>query len=204
MDYEKLAPKEVVNKTIDALKERGIRAEFVNNGEEALGRLKDLIPDGAEIMTGSSTTLDQIGFVDLLKSKNHPWENLKDAIVAEKDPAKQAKLRKQSVTADYFLGSVHAITQSGEIITASASGSQLPSYAFASDNVIWVASTNKIVPTFEDGMKRIREYVYPLEDKRMKSLGFPGSFISKLLIIEREMMPNRKLTLILVNEKLGF
>lgn len=202
--YDILASKQAVNETIKALKTRGISAEFVQTGADALKRLKELIPAGAELMTGGSTTLVQIGFVDLLKSKKHPWKNLKDEILAEKDEAKQVGLRKKSVTSEYFLGSVHAVAQTGEIVVASASGSQLPSYAFSSDNVIWTVGAQKITPDLESAIKRVREYCLPLEDARMKKEGYPGSTIGKLLIFEREIMPNRKITLIFINEKLGF
>lgn len=186
-----------------ALESRGIKAELAENKEAALERLKKIIPAGAEVMTGGSTTLEQIGFVGLLKSGKHPWKNLKDEILAEKDPAKQAELRKRSVTSEYFLGSVHAVTETGEIVVASATGSQIPSYSFTSENVIWVLGTQKIVPNLELGLKRVREHSYPLEDRRMKSIGFGGSAIGKILIFEREIM-ERKITLIFVNEKLGF
>ncbi len=204
MDYEKLAPTESVAKTIEALEKRGIKAEFVNTKEEALSRLTELIPAGAELMTAGSTTLEQIGFIDILMSKKHKWNNVKDSILSEKDPVKQMELRKRSLSCQYFIGSVHAVTEDGEILVASASGSQIPGYAFASDNVIWIVGTQKIVPALDEAFRRVREYVLPLEDKRMKSIGYPGSTIAKMLIIEREIMPNRKLTLIFVNEKLGF
>lgn len=205
MDYSKAADSEVVNKTIAALKAHNFDAELVETKEAALARVKELIPAGADVMTGSSTTLNEIGFTDYLKSGQHPWKNLKDAIVAEKDPAKQALLRKQSVLSDYFLGSVHAVTEAGETITASASGSQLPSYAFTSKNIIWVVGTQKIVPNLEEGLKRIREYTFPLEDARMKSTGAPGSNLAKMLIQENEpAVMGRKIKLIFVDEKLGF
>lgn len=156
-------------------------------------------------MTAGSTTLMEIGFVDLLKGGRHGWNNLKDGILAEKDTMRQSVLRKNSVTADYFVGSVHAVVGgTGEILVASASGSQIPSYAFSSNNVIWIVGAQKLVPTLEEGFKRLREYCLPLEDARMKSTGAPGSFIGKILLFEREGSPNRKMTLIFVNEKLGF
>ena len=114
------------------------------------------------------------------------------------------KLRKNSVTSEYFLGSVHAVAETGEVLIVNATGSSLPSYAFSSDNVIWIVGTQKIVPTLEDGFKRIREYCVPLEDKRMKSVGYSGTTIGKYLIFEREINDNRKIHLIFVNEKLGF
>ncbi len=204
MQYDQLASKEIVEKTIASLKERNINPIFAETKEEAVLKIKELIPAGATIMTGSSTTLNEIGFSDLLVSKNHPWKNLKDAIVEEKDPEKQNRLRRESVLSDYFLGSVHAVTQDGEVWTASASGSQIPSYAFTSPNVIWVVGTQKIVPDSASAADRIKNYVFLLEDKRMKSVGAPGSTIGRWLIFEREIMPNRKVNLIFVNQKVGF
>jgi hypothetical protein len=93
--WVELADKDMVKKTIEALKSRGIQVEFLNNKEDALKRLTEFIPPGVDVMAGSSTTLNEIGFVDLLKSGKHPWNNLKDKIVSEKDPQKQAELRKK-------------------------------------------------------------------------------------------------------------
>jgi L-lactate utilization protein LutC len=204
MKWAELASEDTVKRTRESLEARGIRVEFLQKREEALKRIIDMIPQGAEVMTGSSTTLQEIGFVDLLTSGKHKWNNLKGAIVKEKDSLKQMELRKRSITAEYFLGSVHAVTQSGEVIVVSNTGSQLPSYAYSSNNVVWVVGAQKIVLDMEDGMKRVREYCLPLEDNRMKRAGFRGSAIGKILIFERETLPKRTVTLIFVNEKLGF
>src|SRR3989344_2020528 len=203
-NYETLAANEAVSKATKELQKRGIKVEFVNAKEDALKRLKELMPKNSEVMACGSTTLEQIGFVNLLKSKNHPWVNLKDKILAEKDKNKQNELRRLSVTSQYFIGSVHAVSQTGEIVIASASGSQIPSYAFSSDNVIWVVGTHKITKNLNEAIERVRKYCLPLEDKRMKSIGYSCSTIGKLLIFEREIMPHRKIILIFVNEKLGF
>lgn len=203
MKYDILSSKEIIERTINSVKNRGINVEFVDTKEKALEKLKELIPDGAELMTGGSTTLEEIGFISLLQTKKHKWKNLKDEILAEKDETKQAELRKKSVTSEYFIGSVHAVVETGEILIASASGSQIPSYVFSSNNVIWVVGVQKIVPTIEEAFLRIRNYCLPLEDKRMKKRGYSGSTIGKILIFEREILP-RKITLIFVNEKLGF
>ncbi len=204
MKYETLVSKSAIKNAMDAVKQRGITPELVDTKEDALMRLKELIPSGAEINMGTSTTLNEIGFIDLLKSGEHPWKNWKDIILAEKDEEKQMELRRRSVLSEYFLGSVHAIAETGEMVIASGSGSQLPAYIYTSNNVIWVAGTKKIVPTLNDAIKRVREYSLPLENARMKRQGYSGSTIGKLLIFEREINPARKLTLILVNEKLGF
>ena len=207
MIFNTLVSKAVQGKTKEAVQQRGISVELIGSKENALARLQELIPSGSTVMTGGQTTLTQIGFDDLLISKKHPWKNLKDDILAERDPVKQGMLRKQSILADFFLGSVHAITENGEIVIASATGSQLPSYVFTSQNVIWVVGAQKITPTLEIAIKRVKEYVFPLEDKRMKSVYGPnsGSMIGKLLIFENEArFLGRKITLLLVNEILGF
>ncbi len=97
---------------------------------------------------------------------------------------------------------MQAIAETGEVIGADASGSRQAFYVFGPPHVIWVAGINKLVPTVEDGLKRLREVALPLEDQRMKRLGAKGSHIGKLVIFERE-QPGR-ITLVLAGEPLGF
>jgi len=203
MDYGRMPNQDTVTRTIAALKARNIFVDLVENKEQALAKLKSLIPEGGQVMTGGSATLEQIGFIDLLKSGRHPWLNLKNEIFSEKDPAKQAELRKKSVLAEHFVASVHAIAETGETVVASFSGSQIPSFAFTSNHVIWVAGAQKIVPTLEDAMRRVREYCLPHEDQRMKSIGGAGSAIGMLLVFERLTLPQRRIDLILINESVG-
>jgi L-lactate utilization protein LutC len=204
INYTELATSEQVQQTIVAVQSRGIKVHLVDTPTQALEKIHELVPTGSDLMTGGSQTLRHIGLEELLTSKNHAWNNLKDAILAENNPDKQGKLRAQSTLAQYFLGSVHAIAETGEILIASGSGSQIPSYAFSSKNVIWVAGTQKIVPTLDAALKRVREYALPEEDKRMKTLGYPGSAITKLLIVEAEpAMLQRNVNLILVKHLVG-
>lgn len=203
MNYETLPPEETIAKTAEAIKRRGIEVIIVNDGKEALEKIKNLIPENATVMNGSSTTLEEIGFTEYLRSGKHPWENLHQPILQEQDPRKKAKLTRQALLADYFLGSINAIAQTGELVAADASGSRVGAYPFAAGKVILVSGINKIVPTFEDAIKRVREYVYPLENERAKKAYGMESMIGKMLLIEKEMFPQRTY-LILVKEKLGF
>jgi hypothetical protein len=200
--WERLPNQETVDEVIRALNARGFKAEVVPDRKAALERVRALIPDGADVMAGSSTTLEEIGLVRVLATGDHPWNNLKAGIVAEKDREKQMELRRMATFADYFLGSVHAITTKGEMVAGSASGSQLAAYAFGGKNLIIVAGTNKITQDLDEGLLRLREHSVPLEDRRMKGLGFPGTYLSKIFIYEGEMQ--RNVHVILVNEKLGF
>ena len=200
--WERLPDKETVEETIRALNAHGFMAELVPDRRAALDRIGALIPDGAEVMTGSSKTLEEIGLISALASGDHRWNNLKAQIVAEKDREKQMTLRRMATFADYFLGSAHAITTKGQMVAGSASGSQIGAYAFGGKNLIIVAGTNKITGDLNEALLRLREHSTPLEDQRMKGLGFPGTYLSKILIYEGE--KQRNVHVILVNEKLGF
>jgi hypothetical protein len=205
MDYSTLATKEVVDRTILALNSKNINAILIRNKTEAFNQIKELIPVGVSIMNGSSKTLEQIGFIDYLKSGNHGWNNLHANILAETDPAKQAILRQQSVLSDFYLGSVHALTETGEFVIGSNSGSQLPHIVFTSPNLIFVVSTKKIVPTLTEAMNRLEKYVVPLEDQRVKETGSPGTALNKIVIFKGENPKlGRKISMILVEDDLGF
>jgi L-lactate utilization protein LutB len=205
MNYTTLASEESVTTTTQGLQDRGIESIVVDNGAAALEKIKELIPQGSSVMNGSSRTLEQIGYVNYLKSGQHGWNNLHEAILAEKDHAQQAKLRRQALLSDYYLGSVHAVAETGEFIIASNTGSQLSHVVYSSPNVIFIVSTQKIVPTLNDAMKRLEEHVFPLENQRMMDAYGMGSNISKVVTFKKEApSTGRKVRMILVQEKLGF
>jgi L-lactate utilization protein LutB len=205
MDYTTLKPRAEVEKVITNLKERNIEGFYVETKEDALNKIKEWIPAGASVMNGSSTTLQEIGYIDYLKSGQHGWNNLHEKILAEKDQAKQAKLRRESVLSDYYLGSVHALSEAGELVIASNTGSQMPHIVYTSPNLIFVVSTEKIMPTLEDAQKRLVEHVVPLEDKRMMAAYKTGTRLSKELIFNYETPFNkRNIRVLFVNERAGF
>ncbi len=204
MDYSKVPNNETIEKTICELKNHRIDVILVDTKEQALKEISKNIPEGSKIMNGSSTTLIQIGFSDLLKSGNHKWKNLHEDILKESDRSKQSDLRRKSITeADYFLCSVNAITEDGKLVAVDASGSRVGALPFAAKNVLIIAGANKIVPNIEGAFDRIKNYVINLENERaMKVYGVKSS-LNKWIIIEKESAPNR-IKLILVKESLGF
>lgn len=205
MRYTALADPKTVELVTKNLIDRGYEVINVKDRVEALEKIKSIIPAGASVINGSSVTLEEIGFVEYLKSGKHGWKNLHGEILAESDRTKQSILRKQATLSDYYLGSVHGLAENGEFVIASNTGSQLPHIVFNSANLIFVVGAQKIVPTLDDALKRIEEYVYPLEDKHMKDKYGVGSMVSKIVIFKHENpFLGRKIRFILVNEKLGF
>ena len=203
MDYNTIPNDAALAETVQNMQGRAFDVSVVDTREQALDAIIKMIPQGATVMNGSSTTLQEIGFVDYLQKNEHDWQNMHTSLLAEKDPAKQRDLRRASVTADYFLGSVNAIAQTGELVAADATGSRISAYVFPARHVIIVSGTNKIVPTLADALARVRKHVYNLEDERAKKAYGFGTSLGKLVIIEKEALPHR-LTVILVKEKLGF
>lgn len=202
MDFGKPAGEKELRETVANLKQNNFKVIVVENRQQALEALKQAIPKEATVMNGSSTTLQEIGFIDYLKTKPQGWKNLHEGILEEKDKEKAALLRRQAILADYFLASPNAVTQTGELVALDASGSRTGAMPFAARNLVLVAGTQKIVPDVPEALKRIKEYVFPLENVRANKVYGVDTSYGKTVIMHKD-KPGRT-TVILVKEKLGF
>lgn len=203
--YDKLASEETLKKTKESLLGKGYEVSLVSQKEEALTKIKEIIPEGSSITNGSSVTLEQIGFMDLLEKGEHKWNDWHRKITAENDQAKRTLLRKEATFSDFYLGSVHALTSEGEFVIGSNTASQLPSIVYSSQNLIFVVSTKKIVSNLSEAMDRLEKYVVPLEDTHMKEKYGSGTALNKIVIFKGESSySSRKIHFILITEDLGF
>src|SRR3989338_2042875 len=200
--WTKLATQEVIEKTIKSRKANGISAEVIDSGKEALKRALELIPEGAEVMNTSSRTVDSIGLAKEI-NESAKFKSVKNELNKLNRETDNLKMQKLGAAPEYILGSVHAVTQDGKVIIASNTGSQLPAYSYGSPNVIWIVGSQKIVKDLDEGLKRIYDYVLKKESERMMGLYGRPSNVSKLLIINKEVKPER-LRMIIVKEILGF
>lgn len=180
-----------------------MRVVVVESADDALSTIRQIIPAGAEVMHGSSTTLIEIGFTDLLVSRDHPWISLHDRINAENDAKKRADIRRFSITAEYFLSSANAVSVSGELVACDMSGSRTGAWPYGAKLLVIVAGVNKIVPTLEDAFRRVREYVYPLESARAMRVYGISSRIGKCAILAFGGIEGR-ITVILIRVRLGY
>jgi len=194
---------QIVEKTAEAVRSRGIRVLVAEDGDEALSLIRNLIPPGSEVMNGSSTTLIEIGYQDFVDSGKSGWKDLHAAVISENDAGKRAELRRESVSAEYFLSGANAIAQTGEIVACDATGSRVGAWPFAAKNLIIVSGINKIVPFLPDAILRVWEYAFRLEDARARKATGAPSIIGKCVILAHERNPGR-VTLILVRESLGY
>ncbi len=189
------ASDESINKTVVALAKNGVQA-FAFDSKEALKvKLFELLPPKAEVMAMTSVTLDTLGISEEISTK---YESVKTKLkLLDKKSQRQT-----GSTADYSIGSVHAVTQNGEILIASATGSQLSAYAYSSGKIIWVVGTQKIVKNIDEGFKRIYEHCFPLENVRSKKVYGVESKVGKILIINSEV--SERLTILFLKQNIGF
>lgn len=185
------------------MKERNFEVEIVVNKKAALEAIKNSLPNGAEVMTGSSITLKEIGLMDYLSSKESKVISLQEKINQENDEAKRQDLRRQSLAAEYFIASVNAVTEDGILVAVDATGSRVGAMPFAAKKLIIVVGAQKVTKNVEEAMQRIREYVFPKESARAMAVYGMGSMFGKWVIFEREAFAGR-VKVILVEEKLGF
>jgi len=189
--------------TVSNLEDRGFEVVVVDTAEDALAELKARIPEGASVMNGHSTTLEEIGFADHLTDGDHDWQNLHAEVFDVDDDAERAAARREAQTADYFLGGVNAVAQSGELVAADASGSRVGAYPFAAANLLLVTGVNKVVDDLDAALDRVENVAYPLEDARAKEVYGAPSAIAKQLIYRYENDDDRT-TVVLVREDLGY
>lgn len=202
-NWSELASDESIQKTIAALKANGINAFVVKNKEEAKKKVLELLPKGAEVMDMSSVTIDTMKLPKEIQESGI-YNSVKNKLAKMDRKTQGLEMQRIGAAPEYAVGSVHAVTQDGKVIIASNTGSQLPAYAYGASHVIWVVGVQKIAANLDEGIKRIYEYVLPLESERVKkAYGMERSNVSKMLIINKENAEGR-LTLILVKEKLGF
>src|SRR3989454_2052091 len=191
-----------VKRTVAALEANGITVLRAPDSATAKRIVLDLIPDAAQVYHGASQTLDVVGITDEI-DKSGRYEPLRPQIWSMDRKTEGDEIRRLGAAPDVMLGSVHAVTETGSLLAASMSGSQLGPYVSGAGRVILVVGTQKIVRDLEEGLLRINEYAYPLEDARAQAAYGIRSAVNKVLVINREITPGR-ITVVLVDQVLGF
>lgn len=200
--FNTLASDERIARVVPALEANNLPAVVVETGEQARHYVLDRLPKGATIFTSNSRTLEMIGLTAEIEQSAH-FQAVRPRLLALRSQGQVREMRKLGASPDVVIGSVHAVTEQGHVLIASGTGSQLASYVYGAQTVIWVVGTQKLVYDLNEGLQRIQEYCYPLEDARVREISGQGSMIGKILLVQREITPGR-ITVVLVKELLGF
>jgi hypothetical protein len=190
-----------IQKVAAALRANNIDARVVDNGEEAKRLVLELIPEGAEVHSGKSKTVVDLGlYKELFESGR--YDSVREHYMNMDRKTHAREIRKLIAAPDYMLGSVQAVTESGDLVIASASASQLGPYASGAGRLILLVGSQKIVRDLDEAMRRIEETAFPYEDALVRERMNISTFIGKVLIIRREWVDGR-ITVILVREPVG-
>jgi L-lactate utilization protein LutC len=199
--YMEQASDTKIEQVAEKIRERNIEVVIVKNGEEARQIVLERIPAGAEVHTGKSKTLKDAGIFDALQEpEKYDWLRTKFMKMDRKTQGRE--IRKLIAAPDFMLGSVQALTEDGILVISSATASQIGPYAATAGKVILVVGSQKIVPDLETAFQRMREHVQPWEEAQTRAAANMGTFVGKILIIEREWIKERT-TVILVREPIG-
>ena len=191
-----------VKRATAALEANGMTVLRAANPAEARRIVLDLLPEGAQVNHGASLSLEVAGIIEAVE-KSGRYEFLRPRIRSMDRKTQADEIRRLGAAPDVMLGSVHAVTETGSLIAASMGGSQLGPYVSGAGRVILVVGTQKIVSDLEEGLRRVNDYAFLLEDARAQLAYGIHSAVNKVLIINREVVPGR-ITVVFVDEVLGF
>ena len=201
-DFTQPASEAMLQTVAERLRERNFETIIVATGADAKTALMERIPDGVEVHSGKSKTLEDIGvFAELMGSDRYDFVRKRTSKMDRKTQMRE--IRKLGASPDVMLGSVQALTEAGQLLVASASGSQIGPYASGAETLILVVGSQKIVPDLDTAMRRITEHVQPYEDARLREQLGIGTKLTRILILERDFNPGRT-TVVLVREPVGF
>ena len=187
--------------TVVALEEHGFSVDVVDGLDAARDAVLARIPQGSSVMTNTSVTLQETLIEDAINDGG-PYESARNKMFALDFATQAQEMKAIGGQADYALGSVHAVTREGTLVIASASGSQLASYAWGAANVIFVVGAQKLVPTLEAAHQRIYQHSLKLEDARAIAAYGQNSSVGKILEIHQE-LPGR-IHVVLIRQPVGF
>jgi acyl-CoA hydrolase len=200
--FAKPASEESIQKTAEALRAHNFSVKVVDTPAEARAYVDSVLPKDQSIFTASSETLRLSG-IDEHINKSGKYNAIRPQLEKLDRATQRAEMRKLSASPDIVVGSVHAITEDGKVVAASASGSQLGPYAAGDGKAIWVVGSQKIVSDVDTAMRRLQYYSYPLEDARLReAYGMPSSLL-KVLLINGD-WPAGRSTVVLIREPIGF
>ncbi len=201
VDFARPASETTLDAVADRLRERNFEVVIVGTAAEAKAAVLDRIPNGAEVHSGKSKTLEDIGvFKELMESDRFDFVRKRTFKMDRKTQMRE--ITKLGAAPDYMVGSVQALTEAGQLVSASATGSQLGPYTSGAQTLILVVGSQKIVPNLDEALRRITEYVQPYEDARLREQVGIGTKLARILIIERDFNPGRT-TVVLVREPVG-
>ena len=198
----------LARKVIKGLESRNMTGYYAANAEEALVKALELIPEGASVTMGGCMSAREIGLVDALKDGNYNF------IDRDKMEDKRAAML-AAYDADFFLSSVNAMTEDGELVNIDGNSNRVSAIAQGPKQVLFIVGMNKVCDDLDGAMKRARNVAAPINAQRFgldtpcaktgscMNCKSPDTICCQFLITRFSRHKGR-IHVILVNDKLGF
>jgi hypothetical protein len=196
------APAARLERAAAALTAHGFTVEIHDHVADARTRVKELIPEGASVFTGASETLRLSGIEADINTSGR-YQAVRPRVLAMDRGTEADDIRRLLASPDVAMGSVAALTETGSLVVASGSGSQLPAYAGGAARRIWIVGAQKVVPDLSTALRRVEEHALPLENARAQVVYGQPSAINRLLVLNAEPYPGNGIVLLL-REAIGF
>src|SRR4051812_39996034 len=196
------APAASLERAAAALRAHGFTVELLDDVAAARIRIRQLIPEGASVFTGASETLRLSGIHADITATGR-YDAVRPGVLAIDRATGADEIRRLTAVPDVVVGSVAALTETGSLVVASGSGSQLPAYAGGGARAIWIVGAQKVVPDLSAALRRVEDHCLPLESARTQAVhGWPSA-VNRLLVLNAEHHPGRG-TVLLLREAIGF
>ena len=196
---------------IENLEKRNMKGYYCNTKQECAELILSLLNDGDTVSWGGSESLKQCDIPELLKQSGR--FNVLDR--AEYTPETIRGFYEKAFSSNVFLMGTNAITLDGILVNIDGAGNRVSSLIFGPEKVFVIAGMNKVVPTVEDGLDRVRNFASPPNTIRLNKntpcakTGKCGNCLSAECICNQVVYTRRsgikdRIQVILVGESLGF
>jgi hypothetical protein len=154
-----------IEKTLSSLCSRHINGIFAEDHADANQKILALIPSGATVGIGDSTSMRQLGIPPALRKRGtkilNAFEPKGEGISAEEFRKRNSQVRRDATLCDVFLTGTNALTQDGRLVNLDATGNRVAGMFWGHPLSIVVVGKNKIVPDLEEAFQRIRNIIAP-------------------------------------------
>jgi hypothetical protein len=200
VEFAKPASEATLEALAERLRTRNFEVIIVDDGAAAAAEVLSRVPEGSQVHTGKSKTLEDAGIFQEFMD-NEKYDFIRRRTMKMDRNTQRDEMRKAGAAPDIMVNSAHAVTEAGQIVMTSATGSQIGPIAYGAGKLILVIGSQKVVPDLNTALRRIEDYVIPYEEDRL-NVAHGVAKMNRTLILEGDHTPGRT-TIILVREPIG-
>jgi hypothetical protein len=200
VEFVKPASEATLEALAERLRARNFEVLIVDDGAAATAEVLSRVPEGSQVHTGKSKTLEDIGIFQEFMD-NEKYDFIRRRTLKMDRNTQLDEMRRAGAAPDIMVNSAHAVTEGGQIVMTSATGSQIGPIASGAGKLILVIGSQKVVPDLDSAFRRIVDYVIPYEEDRL-NVAHGIAKMNRTLILEGDYAPGRT-TIILVRAPIG-